>query len=342
MPRLLTALTVAALAPLVASAPAGDPPRPAPVRDGVLVPNGQGDTIAADHRSGEVSRRDAAGNVLWTTPLTGPFGHGREPHLLVDADRAYLSLVGGVAALSARTGEVAWESAGPADRMLLTGRLLVAADCGDTDRVAKGGRWAVARDTATGAEVFKVALPQDMDPYPIEDAAGLVLIQEYGCLGRKELSLLIDRRGKPHHRFDRPVVSARLWRGGDRLVLTSRDVVRLSAGGEVKWTAGFGHEEGLPGGGLVPLPGGHVVAFLYGRISDSGVQLVRLDPEAGRRSWGASCKPLDVDHSKYRHEAVVDVVGGTVRVTSKGSLGTFVEVIDARDGKQVSRELKGR
>jgi hypothetical protein len=90
----------------------------------------------------------------------------------------------------------------------------------------------------------------------------------------------------------------------------------------------------------VPLPGGDLVAFVHGRIYDSGVQLVRLDRGDGRRVWEAICSPLGVFHSQYRHTAAVAVAGGRLTVTSKGSYGAFVEVLDARDGKQLSREVK--
>jgi hypothetical protein len=42
-------------------------------------------------------------------------------------------------------------------------------------------------------------------------------------------------------------------------------------------------------------------------------------------------------HSEYHHHAVVEVAGDRLRVTSKG---TFVEVLDARDGRQLSREVR--
>jgi outer membrane protein assembly factor BamB len=307
------------------------------------VPGGQGDTIAIDHAAHRVERRDAAGNFIWATPLEGYLGLVRPPHLLTDALRVYVTHADGVTALDARTGAVAWHSPGPADRMLLSGGLLLATDCSYGEHITKSGRWVLARNAATGAEVFRVGLPaEEFDPLPIEDAAGLILVQKTDDVGGDGLALLIDHAGQVRHRFDRQVVAARLWAGGDRLVLTSRDVVRLSDAGEVRWAAPFPNPEWLAGGGFVPLPGDGLVVFLYGCIHDSGVQVMRLDPATGRRLWGANCDPLGVLHSSYNHKAVVDPVGGHLRVTSRGSYGTFVEVLDARDGHRVSREPRGR
>jgi outer membrane protein assembly factor BamB len=305
------------------------------------VPAGLGDAVTLDHDTNRVVRRDAAGNVVWATPLEGYLGLVRPPHLLTDAERAYVTHGDGVTALDARTGDVAWHSAGAADRMLLTGRLLVATQCGISGAISKSGRWVLARDTTTGAEVFRVAIPvKDFDAEPIVEVTGLVLVQKVASPTRSGLALFIDREGKVRHRFDRRVVTAQVSTGGDRLVLTGRDVVRVSAADEVRWVAPIKNPEWLAGGGLVPLPGGDLVAFVYGRIADSGVQVMRLDQDTGRRLWEVDCAPLRVAHSGYNHVAVLEPVGDRLRVTSKGSYGTFVEVLDARDGRQLNREVR--
>jgi hypothetical protein len=298
--------------------------------------------VRIDHDAKRVVRKDAASNILWATPLDGYLGGVRPPHVQADDARAYITHADGVTALDVRTGAVLWHSAGPAERLLVSGSLLFATECGVGEEVAKSGRWMTARDTATGKEVFRVGLPVDnFDPLPIADAAGLILVQKWDDPGGKGLALLIDRAGRVLHRFDRQVVTAHPLAGGDRLILTSRDVVRLSDAGDVKWSAPFQEQEWIAGGGFVPLSDGDIVAFLYGRINDSGVQLVRLDPVTGER-WAAYCKQLGTMHSEYSHTAVVKPVGDYLRVTSRGSHGTFVEVIDSRDGRSVGRDQRGR
>jgi hypothetical protein len=47
-----------------------------------------------------------------------------------------------------------------------------------------------------------------------------------------------------------------------------------------------------------------------------------------------------VGHSQYLHDATVAVAGERLRVSSQGSYGTFVEVLDLRTGKQLRRTAK--
>lgn len=310
-------------------------------REKVSVPGGQGDTIAIEHDAHRVVRRDTAGNLIWATPLDGYLGLVRPPHLLTDAERAYVTHEDGVTALDARTGAVVWHTTGPADRMLLTGGLLLATERGIGEQITKSGRWVTARDTKTGMEVFRVALPlKDFDPLPIEDAAGLILVQKNESPGGAAMALLLDHAGKVRHRFDHEVVATRLWAGGDRVFLTSRAVVRVTDGGEARWSAPFENPEWPAAGGLVPVPGGGLVAFLYCPIGDSGVQVLRLDPNTGGRLWETWCASLRVTHSEYSHTAAVVVMEDRLRVTSEASKGTFVEVLDLKTGRQLSRERR--
>jgi outer membrane protein assembly factor BamB len=303
------------------------------------IPGGEGERVVIDREGRRAARTAAAGGTRWETPLGGYVGGVRPPHVVADADRAYVTHNGGVTALDARTGRVAWRSPGPEDRLLLSGDLLLATDCSVSDEAADGGRWLVARRAATGAEAFRVALPvKDFDPLPIEEGAGLFLVQAHDSPGGAGAALLIDRAGRVFHRFDRQVVAV-APAGADRLVLTSRDVVRLGADGGVRWAVPFADREWLPGGGLVPLPGGDVVAYLYCRIADSGVRVFRLDPAAGRKRWEAQCRGLGVLHSAYRHDAVAVADDRRVVVTSRGSSGTFVEALHTETGRSVGRRV---
>jgi outer membrane protein assembly factor BamB len=296
--------------------------------------SGQGrDPFAIDYDANRVLRRDMAGKVVRATRLDGSLGSSREPDLAWDAERVYVTHGDGVTALDARTGKVVWHTKGPADRMCLSGDLLLATDC------TSDGRLLVARATASGKEVFQVRLPaKHFDSLPVEEVAGLFLVQAWDDpLGRGN-ALLIDRKGEVRYRLDRQVVGG-VRRGKDTVLLTSRDVVRLAPGSKTRWAIPL-ERQWMAGGGLVELPGGDVVAFLYGGICDSGVELVRLDPASGKLRWRASCQSLGVDHSKYRHRAEAAVEGSRLRVTSRGSYGTFVEVRDLRSGKQLERKVQ--
>jgi outer membrane protein assembly factor BamB len=266
--------------------------------------------------------------------LAGALNRHREPHLLFDAERVYVAHGDGVTALDVATGQPLWHSKGPGDRLLLSGDLLLAAECGSGEDV----RRLTARATKTGAEVFKVRLStQDFDALPLREIAGLFLVQRHESPDGQGEALLLDRQGQVRHRLDREVVDGRPQDGG-LVLLTSKDVLCLSPDGKTLWSVAFEKREWPAGGGLVELPGGDVAAFLYGSISDSGVQVVRVDPCRGKVAWRASCAPLGVDHSKYRHEAALRVEDGQVIVSSRGSAGKFVEWLDLRTGRRLKRD----
>jgi hypothetical protein len=293
-----------------------------------------------DHDGGRVLRKDGK-QIRWSTPLQGYLGLVRPPHLLWDGQRVYISHKDGVTALAAGTGRILWHSKGPNDRMLLKDKLLLATDCSVGEEVVASGRWLLARSVENGAEVFKVRLPaKDFDPLPIEEVAGLFLVQMMDAPGGQGNAILIDRQGKVRHRFNRQVVAG-LVQGKGRVFLTSRDVVRLSADEKALWVRPFKRREWTAGGGMLEV-GGDLVAFLYGRISDSGVQLVCLNGETGKVVWRAECAPLGVGHSQYSHDAEVKVEGNRLRVTSRGSSGTFVELLDLQTGKRLKRTVSKR
>jgi hypothetical protein len=171
---------------------------------------------------------------------------------------------------------------------------------------------------------------------PVEEVAGLFLVQQWDSPGGSGAGLLIDRKGQVRYRLDRQVVAG-MRQGEDYVILTSHDVVRLSPDSKTRWAVPL-DREWIAGGDLVEVAGGDVVAFLFGRINDSGVQLARLDPATGKVVWRTRCKELGVGHSKYSHQAEVAVEGDRLRVTSRGSSGTFVDLVDLGSGKRLERK----
>jgi outer membrane protein assembly factor BamB len=282
---------------------------------------------------------DRLGKVRWSVRLDGSLDGVRPPHLVWDAERVYVTHQDGITALDASTGKVRWHVKGPQDRLFLSRGLLLATECSSGDEVIQNGRWLTARRAADGKEVFKVRLPvSNFDPWPIEKVAGLFLIQTSGGFGGKDQSWLIDQKGVVRHRLERQVLDGRR-RNKDVVLLTDRDVVRLAPDGRPRWQLSF-REEWLAGGGLQEVDGGDLVAFVYGQIRDSGVWVIRLNPATGKAVWRARCAPLGVGHSKYHHQATIRIKGDRAEVTSQGSAGTFVELLDLESGRRVKRTRK--
>jgi hypothetical protein len=81
-----------------------------------------------------------------------------------------------------------------------------------------------------------------------------------------------------------------------------------------------------------------VVVSLHGRISDSGVQLLRVDLAGTQPTvvWKTFAQPLGVGHSKYDHDAHVFVHGDRCVLVSDGA-ATFVEIRDLATGALLKR-----
>jgi outer membrane protein assembly factor BamB len=295
------------------------------------------DGVAINRPRNEVIRRDATGQRVWATHLEGTLGGARPPHLLVDAQRVYVTHGDGVTALDRETGKVLWHSRGPNERLLLSNDLLVAVRCDSSGpATARCGRL-MARAVATGTEVFQALLPPGYeDSAPLQEIAGLFLVQTPPSGGQGK-ALLLDRKGQVRHQYNGQIFAGRL-RDGGTVFLTNKEVVCLSGKEKIRWSIPFAHLEDAAGGGLVDLGGGDLVAFLYSRVSDSGVQVIRLDPATGQVVWQVCCPPFGaLFYTRYSQDVTVRVEGNRTGVTSRGSSGTFVEVLDLETGQRLGR-----
>jgi hypothetical protein len=307
------------------------------VLDARVAPLVVSDKFELDHKGQRVIRRAGSGKVVWSSRLDGYLGLVRPPHLLHDEARVYVTHQDGVTALDAKSGKVVWRSKGPADHLFLSGELLLEVDCENLDDAPPRDRLLLARSTGNGKEAFRTRLPRkDFEPNPIRELAGLFVIQDFGGLRNQVNTLLIDRKGKVCHRLRDLLADARP-EGNDLVLLTNREVVRVSSDGVKRWAVAFRKAEWQVGGQLVKLPGGDLLAFLFGPISDSGVQLVRLQPGSGMVVWRGECARLGVTHSAYAHHVDLQVEGDRVKVTSRASGGSFVEILDVKSGKHLKR-----
>jgi hypothetical protein len=140
--------------------------------------------------------------------------------------------------------------------------------------------------------------------------------------------------------LERTVLDGRVV-GKDRVFLTTHKVVRVGADGKEIWAIPLDTPDRLEDGRLVDVPGDGLLCFRYCPISDSGVKLMRFEPRTGKKLWTADCAPLGVSHSEYLHQAAVALDGQQVRVTSRASSGSFVELLDLQTGKRLGRQKRG-
>jgi outer membrane protein assembly factor BamB len=289
-----------------------------------------------DRDKKQVVRHDAKGKVVWSVKFDKDIGGARPPHLLWDERRVYITHeIVGVTALDSENGKALWHVRGPESGMLLSDGLLLGTGP-ISNKDGTFSHWLFACEVAKGTVVFKTRLPKDMsDPQAVQEVAGLFLVQIGESPFGEGHALLIDRQGAVRHQFDHQVVCGK-QSAGDIIFLTSKNVVRVTAKDKVAWAIPLDHEW-IAGGGLIDLPDGDVIAFRFGRISDSGVSLIRFDPVSGKEKWRHNCGPLRVGHSAYSHTATVALEGEKLRVTSVGSYGTFVETLDLKTGRQLRR-----
>lgn len=293
------------------------PKEPAPRADAI--------TLA----DGAVTLKDAAGKVLWRTPVKGSLGSVRPPDRALTKAHVVVVVDGRLAAFRRDTGAAAWTVDGPVDRLLGDGDLVLSTDC-QSPSAPPPHRWLMARRAQDGAEAWKVDLPKDVDPDGIEKLGAKYIVR----MGKR--AAFVTAQGATAFVLDEELVSV-TPQGSGWLVVTSKRVARLDENGKAAWTLPAMRETFVAGAGVIPVPGGDLLIWGWGRISDSGVELLRVRPDDGQVVFRTHAEALGVGHSKYGHEAYVRIRGSKVDVVSVGSYGTFVEVRTLTKGTQLAR-----
>lgn len=286
-----------------------------------------GSRIVIDDDNGCVLRKDAAGKTEWSVRLGENLRGWWWPNLLTDSRRVFVKeQFKSVTALDLDTGQVLWRKQVSVECFWLSRDLLLVVV----------GCQVVGLAADSGAKVFQLALqaPEHFRPVSIVETDGLFLVQGHADPGDNGDAFLIDRAGRVCHHFNRQIFDL-LTVDRDRIVVTSKDVLRISPEDEVRWTVAFPWQ-GLAEGRILRLQSGDLIVALYHPISDSGVELMRLHPITGNQNWDTYCQPLGVTHSDYSHHVNVEVAGDRLRVIGRGE-AAFVEILDIATGVQLNR-----
>lgn len=283
-----------------------------------------------------VERYARPGELAWFTPIKDPLGPRSLTSIVSNEKTVFVGSTGGVVALEVNSGRLRWQIPEESGHLLLFEDLLLAIQRDSTPSGGRGTIGLVARRLGTGEPVFKVALPEHGWVKDIIPLNGLILVsvEESGFI---YTSLLVTPQGRVRNTFDRQVVAGCELAGAE-YYLTDVDVRKLEAEGRECWRAPLPRSFSHAGGDLRTVDGDLVVA-LYERISDSGVQLARIGVDHGACVWATYCEGLHVEHSEYHHEAKVKLLDGRfLEVLSKGSRGSFVEMLDLSTGLSVLRK----
>ena len=89
----------------------------------------------------------------------------------------------------------------------------------------------------------------------------------------------------------------------------------------------------------VRLPGDDWLVYRYHPMMDSGVQVFRTDANFTRIRWSSKCGGLGILHSKYSHNADVEIRKGEAVVKSAGGRGSnrFEERLNLDTGELIER-----
>ncbi|NOU28267.1 MAG: PQQ-binding-like beta-propeller repeat protein [Polyangiaceae bacterium] len=278
---------------------------------------------------GAVSLKDASGKVLWRTPVKGSLGSVRPPDRALTKAHVVAVVDGRLVAFRKDNGATAWNVGGPVDRLLGDGEMVLSTDC-QSPSAPPAHRWLMARRAQDGAEAWKVDLPKDVDPDGIQRLGAYYIVR----MGKR--TAFVTTQGKVAFELDEELVEV-APQGTGWLVVTSKRVARLDENGKAIWTLPAMRDTFVAGASMIPVPGGDLLLWGWGRIADSGVELLRLRPDDGKVVFRVQAEPLGVGHSKYGHQAYVRLRGSKVDVVSIGSYGTFVEVRALASGSRLSR-----
>lgn len=278
---------------------------------------------------GAVSLKDASGKLLWRTPVKGSLGSVRPPDRASTKGFVVAVVDGRLTAFRRDSGAVAWTVGGPVDRLLGDGEMVLSTDC-QSPSAPPPHRWLMARRERDGSEAWKVELPKDVDPDGIAKIGAHYIVR----MGKR--TAFVAAPGKVAFELDEELIEV-APQGTGWLVVTSKRVARLDASGKAVWSLPAMRDTFVAGAGTIPVPGGDLLVWGWGRISDSGVELLRVRPDDGQVLFRTHAEALGVGHSKYRHEASVRIRGSKIDVVSVGSYGTFVEVRSLSKGTQLTR-----
>jgi outer membrane protein assembly factor BamB len=269
------------------------------------------------------------GAISWRTPLQGYLGTVRPPDRVISGDRVVVVAEHRLVGLDANTGAQVWTADATTDRLFAEGDLVFSTDC-QSPSAAPKHRWLEAHRLSDGKLAWKIELPSRIDPDAIYKIGSLYAV------GGRDYVALFDAAGTRHIELDEHVIVAEPI-GSDVIVATDKRIARLGPRGETRWDLKKIKDTFVGAGGFVTLPGGDMLLFAYGAISDSGVELVRFRPDDGKELYRVQKHGAGVGHSEYEHTAWVRLRNGRLEIVSHGSYATRIETASPETGTTLKR-----
>ncbi|MBZ0138091.1 MAG: PQQ-like beta-propeller repeat protein [Planctomycetes bacterium] len=274
------------------------------------------------------------GDAKWSRSLPTRFNIYRGPALLRNDDSIFAAHVAGVSCFEAETGELRWDSDGESDRLCLFGKLLLAGECSNLRE--KDKRRILARSVEDGAEAWSVEVPHQLEIGSIS-AVGDHALAVSDEVTNDPWSWFIDARGKVTLKL-KEIVHHALPVGEDWLIASTKRIALLHRDGKPVWEfANEGDSAYDLGDCRLTIDGEALYLHSWMPIADSGTLMKRFDMKTGKQAWSHGCQHLGVPHSAYLHHVYVEFRDDKLVVVSQGASGWFIEVLAAKDGKQLHR-----
>jgi outer membrane protein assembly factor BamB len=295
--------------------------------------------IVVNSAANTIERYRKPGERLWSTSLREPLGPDWRTSIATDEKRVYVGFAGGVVALDVDSGQSQWQCPAECEQMLLDQDLVLTIERDSSLSDRRGSLGLAARNCKTGKSVFKVSLPNAGEFKKPMALNGLIVVVCERNADSGITSLLITRQGRLRNTLDCLVLDG-CEDAGTEYYLTGDDVRQLTPEGREGWNVPLRSPSLGDTGGELRIMDGDLIASLYGRHSNSGVRVARIDRNHGTLVWTTYSQGLRVEHSEYTHRAKLKLIDGRfLEVLSRGSKGSFVEVLDLSSGLSLLRKL---
>ncbi len=225
-----------------------------------------------------------------------------------------------VATGDAATGKVQWRVHASPHELTIAGDRVIASEC-----APDGARqWSTGYALADGAMLFVTPTQPGCDERLV--AQDYVVNRPWSARRSTVYALAASRSFVVDGE-----VAAIAQVEADAIVLTDRDITRMTPSGAMVWRIAIDKIAFGDAGSITPIAGGDLVIELHDSIADSGLAFWRLHPD-GRVVWQTSAAGIGVAHSKYSNIAYSTIRGDKLYAVSQASGGDFFERIDLATG----------
>ncbi len=266
---------------------------------------------------------DAGAATLQRLPAIYDPGEGT--YAVGDSFLIAAPLHGELERVEAATGKVRWQVHASPHQLTIAGDAVIASEC-----AANGSRqWTAGYALADGSQLFLTPTQPGCDERLVTN--DYLVSRPWSARRSKVYALAASRNFIVDGE-----IAAIAQVDDDAVVVTDRDVMRITSAGVRVWRIAIGDIAFGNAGSITPLDGGDLLIELHETMADSGLAFWRLHPD-GRVVWQTSVAGIGVAHSRYSNVAYSAIRGDKIYAVSQASGGDVFERIDLATGADERR-----